>query len=119
MLFALGTIDPLLVQDGLVGFNRAQTGSRIAVLSTGGSELDEVLQQGYSPLSEASFTAILTSEADLLALQGYYATGEPVQFTDGNGNATDVRVWELATTDFTGWWEAQVLLLESDEPVAS
>lgn len=115
--FLLGSVDPLLVEV-FEGFDRPQTATLVGLLSNGTSIRDAVLQQGETPFLQAQLTGVLTEAAHLAAMRAYYLSKEPVTFTDGNGNQTDVRVFEFRHTDLTDWWTFQATLIESDVPVS-
>lgn len=117
-MFALGSIDPLLVET-FSGFDRPNTGQLVTLLSDGSASIDTVLQQGARAARQASLTGTITEQADLDALLGYYDSRETVLFIDGRGAGVNVRVFELAHEDFTHWWTFAVTLVESDDLVGS
>ncbi len=102
-LFSLGAIDPLLVET-FAGFDRGETAVATLLLGDGVSSEDEVLQQGSHALGRAQLTGVLAEAADVNTLRGYAYTKNEVTFTDSNGNATGVRVLDLAIEDFGEWW---------------
>jgi len=111
-MFAIGTVDPLLV-DNFSGFDRPQYRSLIKLLDDGTSLQNEIVQEGSAPRGQAQLTGTITSSADVATLRGYYHAATTVPFTDGNGNATDVIVFEFAVQDFTDWWEFTATLIEA------
>lgn len=113
-MFALGDIDPLLVSR-FEGFNQPQTATLATLLSDGTSVRDQVLQQGSTALLQADVSGTLQSIDDLTVLRGYNATKESVAFTDGRGDVTIVRVFDLRVTDYTDWWTFAATLVEADE----
>lgn len=116
-MFSLGTIDPLLVED-FDGFDYPQSATRTPLLSDGTSTRNELIQSSGLLLLTAHLTGTLAAE-DIATLRGYYATMDPVTFTDANGNARDVRVFECAVSDFTDWGTFAITLVESDVAVGS
>lgn len=108
-----GTVDPLGVET-FDGFDLPQTTSRVLVLSDGTSAKNEVLQQGTLPLLTAQVSGTLLEPEHVATLRAAYATKEVGVFTDGNGNATSVRVYEFRATDETDWWPFAMTLVEAD-----
>lgn len=102
-LFALGTIDPLLVSD-FSGFDRPGSVQLVRVLSDGSSTDNEVLQRGGLPLYQASVSGLVQSAADVAAFRGWYDSAELVNFRDGNGNVTSCRVIALTIVDRVAYW---------------
>ena len=115
-LFALGTIDPLLVQR-FDGFDLPSFVERVRLISDESPAPHEVLQSSGVPARTASLTGVLR-EADVVTLRGYDETKEVVVFRDGSGNETEVRVLELSTSDFVEWWTFSALLYPVGETVA-
>lgn len=108
-----GTVDPLPVAEGgFDGFDLPQTSSLVMLLSDGTSTKNQLLQQGSLPLLMAQVTGTLLNAADVAILRAAYATKEPGLFTDGNGNATNVRIFEFHAKDRTLWWEFSITLIE-------
>jgi hypothetical protein len=115
-LFALGSIDPLLVDaDGFSGFDLPSYIQAVRLLSDGSSlGPHEVLQSSGVPARQATITGVLTA-ADCLFLRRYDQSKEIVTFYDGNGNPYDVRVLALTTKDYTDWWTFSATLYCVDE----
>lgn len=99
--FALGTIDPLLVED-FDGFDVPSFKQLVPILSDGTSTQNDVVQSGAPGRGRASLTGVLHA-ADLATVRGYYTASTSVTFRDGNGNEREVIVLEFAAQDFTDW----------------
>ncbi len=116
-LFALGTIDPLLVS-GYDGFDRPSFVSPVRLLSDGDLGPHEVLQSSGVPARTARVTGTLTETDDCDTLRGYHRDVTGVTFTDGNGVDYGVRVIDLSISDFTHWWTFSATLYCTDPDVA-
>lgn len=112
-LFALGSIDPLLVTN-FSGFDVAPVVQPVRLLSDGGLGPHEVLQSSGIPADTAQLTGTLT-EDDCVFLRRYHRSLEVVTFTDGNGIAYNVRVTDLATEDHVHWWTFTASLYLTDD----
>lgn len=111
-MFALGTIDPLLVAT-FSGFDRPGFVSRVRLLGDGTTGPHEVIQGSGIPFRTATITGTLVETLDLAALRGYDLSKEEVGFTDSNGNATTVRVIDLTTDDFKDYWTFTATLIDA------
>jgi len=102
-MFALGSVDPLLVET-FSGFDVPSFKQLVRLLDDGASSLNEVIQSGAPGRGQAQLTGTITTAADVATLRGYYRDSTAVDFTDGNGNTTEVILLEFAAEDFTDWW---------------
>ena len=117
--FALGTIDPLLV-DRFDGFDLPGRAKSISILPDGtGATTDEVIQSAGTPFRRATITGTITEADDLGAFREYDELMTPITFRDGNGNEDVVMVLELHTSDRTELWTFSATLILSDEPSGS
>ncbi len=117
-LFALGSIDPLLVDaGGFSGFDLPGYIQSVRLLSDGSLGPHEVLQSSGVPARTAPISGTLTA-ADGAFFRRYDQSKEVVTFWDGNGNPYNVRVLELATKDYVDWWTFTATLYCIDDLTA-
>lgn len=110
--FTLGGIENLLVEV-YDGFDRPNTAQLVGLLSDAtGSGTDQVLQQGSMPYRQASVSGTLVEAADVALARDYFDSREVVLFTDGDGEAHQVRLLEFSARAYTGWWTFAMQLLE-------
>lgn len=108
MLFALGSIDPLLLTR-FEGFDLPAYVERVRLISDVSEAPNEVLQSSGIPARSATISGVLTT-SDCDVIRGYDESKEVVVFRDGSGNETEVRILELSTSDFVEWWTFTALL---------
>lgn len=113
-LFALGAIDPLLVE-GFDGFNKPGFVERVRLLrgSSDDNGPHEVIQSSGVPFPTATITGTLTESADCAAFRDYDLTKALVTFTDGNANTYSVRVLDLSIRDETDWWTFTATIIDT------
>lgn len=114
-LFALGSIDPLLVDaGGFSGFDIPDYLQVTRILSDGSLGPHEVIQSSGVPARQAQISGTLTAE-DCLFIRRYDQSKEIISFYDGNDNVYNVRVLQLDTKDYTGWWTFSATLYCIDD----
>jgi len=115
-LFSLGAIDPLYV-GRFTGFDYPSFVEGVRLISDGSDGPHEVIQGSGIPFRRASVTGHATSD-DCDLLRSYDLSKETLNFIDGNGNETQVRVLELTTDDFVHWWSFAMTLVAVSDTVA-
>lgn len=116
-MFALGTVDPLLV-DKFSGFDLPPRAQLVTLISDGVSPgPDQVVQSSGTPFRTATITGTITEAVDLATLRGYDVTIEEITFVDGSGNETPVRIVGLQVEDLTDWWTFGATIIATGDTV--
>lgn len=117
-MFAIGDIDPLLVQR-FSGFDTPTNVTVRSLLSGGGAGPHQILQSSGVPFRRAAITGILTEEDDVVIFRSYDLAAEQVEFRDGRGTTYSVWVLSLTIEDDTDWWSFSAELIDIGEAAGS
>ena len=103
-----------IMDDTFSGFDYPNNAFVVPLLGDGTSTYNVVLQQSALTVRQAAVSCVLDT-ADSLTLRGYYESREVVTFTDGEGDATDVRLLDFTRAlRFGGYWSCTFTVMESD-----